>query len=94
MTIFAQYKGSAVCTHEINIWRHIRNANKQVELLKLNLDTKLSMKTFDENSCIRAIEKLIDRAFQSITLVLEYRDRWHCNMLNKDRCSRLSETER
>jgi len=39
----------------------------------LELDTKLSMKMF-ENSCIRAIEKLIGRAFQSITLVLEYRD--------------------
>jgi len=29
-------------------------------------------------------EKLIDRAFQSITLVLEYRDGWRCNMLDKD----------
>jgi len=61
-------------------------------LLELDLDTKLSTKTFDENSCIRATEKLIDRAFQSITLVIEYRDGWRCSML--DRYSRLNETER
>jgi len=48
---------------------------------------------FDENSCIRATKKLIDRAFQSITLVLEYRDGYRCNMLDKDRCTHLSETE-
>jgi len=62
-------------------------------LLELDLDTKLNTKMFDENSCIRATEKLIDKAFQSITLVLEYRDGWRCNMLDKDSCSRLSETE-
>jgi len=56
----------------------------------LTLDTKLSMKTFDENSCIRITEKLISRAFQSITLVFEYRDKWRCNMSDKNRCSRLS----
>jgi len=53
-------------------------------LLELDLDTKLSMKTFDEKSCIRATEKLIDRACQSITLVFEYRDGWRCKMLNND----------
>jgi len=48
---------------------------------------------FDENSCIRATEKLIDKAFQSITLVLEYRNGWRCNMLDKDSCSHLSEND-
>jgi len=40
-----------------------------------------------------ATEKLIDGAFQ-ITSVLECHDGWRCNILDKDRCTRLSETER
>jgi len=55
-------------------------------LLELDLDIKLSTKTFDENSCIRTTEKLICKMFRSITSVLEYRDGWCCNMLDKDVC--------
>jgi len=56
---------------------------RTIELLELDLDTKLSTKTL-ENLCIRKTE-LIDRAFQSITLVFDYRDGWRGNMLDKDK---------
>jgi len=38
-------------------------------LSELDLDIKLSTKTFDENSYNRATEKLIGKTFQNITLV-------------------------
>jgi len=47
----------------------LETQTNNVELLKLNLDTKLNTKTFDENSYIRATEKLINRVFQSITFL-------------------------
>jgi len=37
VTVFAQYKSFAVCTHEISIWRHVKNTDKQCRVVRIRL---------------------------------------------------------
>jgi len=44
ITIFDWYKNFAVCTHEISIWRHVENTNKQCRVVRIRLRHQVKYK--------------------------------------------------